>query len=268
MRRAIIWLLAAAVGFGLAQAASAADMPVKAPAHMAAPAPVYNWTGMYVGANVGYGWGDNDATLGPSPDTYSQTFWNGAFAAGAAPSGFGFRQSGIIGGIGIGYNYQLNALVLGVETDFQGANVDDTITTATSGVPGFVSGAFSSSQDLRWLGTVRGRIGYAWDRVLLYATGGFAYGRVDYDLNFAFSATNDFHTISASRTETGWTVGGGVEWAHWDHWSVKLEYLYVDLGDTSLVSTPSGRATNLLSTLTEDFQNRYSIVRLGVNYKF
>lgn len=249
-------------------AAMAADLPVKAPISAPPPPPVsYNWTGFYVGGNIGYGWGDNSATLRPSPDAASQSYWNPAFNAGAAPSRFGFNRSGVIGGVQVGYNYQINAWVLGVEADFQGANIDDTVNVSTARAP-FVPGNFSSSQDLRWLGTIRGRMGAASDHFLVYATGGFAYGSVNYDLNFAFANSNDFHTISTTRTETGWTIGGGLEWAAWDRWSFKFEYLYVDLGNTSLVSTPGGRASNLATTLTEDFKNRYSIFRFGANYKF
>jgi outer membrane immunogenic protein len=106
------------------------------------------------------------------------------------------------------------------------------------------------------------------DPLLLYVTGGVAFGDVHYNLNFAFPGSNDFQSISSSNTETGWTIGAGAEWAFADSWSVKAEYLYVDLGNRSLVSIPAGRAANLATTLTENFQNRYNIVRVGLNYKF
>ena len=268
MNRLSVALISAIAGIAFTQSASAADLPYKAPPVAAPMAPAFSWTGFYVGGNIGYGWGDNGSRLHPSADTSSQNFWNPAFNAGAAPSVFDFSQSGVIGGIQIGYNHQFNNWVLGWEADFQGANIDDSASVATSGIVPFVDGFFSSSQDLRWLGTVRGRVGATWDRVLLYVTGGFAYGNVKYDLNFAFPGSDDFHSISANHTSPGWTVGGGLEWAAWDRWSFKVEYLYVDLGTTSLVSTPSGRAPNLLTTVTEDFDNKYSIVRVGANYRF
>ncbi len=226
------------------------------------------WGGLYGGPNIGGGFGNDTATLGPSSDTISQLFWTGAFTAGAAPSSFALDQSGFVGGGQLGYNFQNGRLVLGIEGDIQGANVSGSQTINTSGVPGYVSGAFTSSQDLQWLGTVRGRAGYAWNNLLAYATGGVAFGGVHYGLDFAFAATNDHHSISATNTETGWTIGGGLEWQINNAWSIKGEYLYVDLGSTSLTSTPSGRAPNLATSLTEGFENRYSIFRVGLNYRF
>jgi outer membrane immunogenic protein len=248
----------AALADGLPRYGSIKDAPYVAP---------FSWTGMYVGLNAGYGWGKNSASLAPSGDPASQAFWNPAFAAGAAPSGFSIDQDGFIGGGQIGYNWQSGTLVYGVEADIQGGSVDGSDAIATNVAP-FVPGAFSSSQKLEWLGTIRGRLGLAADKLLVYVTGGFAYGSINHGLNFAFAASNDFHSIGTSNTETGWTLGGGAEWAFANNWTLKAEYLYVDLGDTTLTSTPAGRAANLATTLTERFENQYHIVRAGINYKF
>jgi outer membrane immunogenic protein len=250
--------------------ALAADM---APRYTKAPppvlAPVYTWTGCYVGVNGGWGWGRNNSFLRPSADAASQAFWNPAFTAGAAPSFFRYDTDGGLAGGQVGCNYQTGRFVLGLEADIDWTDIKGSQTIATSGVPGFVPGFFSSGQNLHWLGTVRGRAGFLpSDQLLLYVTGGVAFGEVGYNLNFAFPGSNDFHTISTSNTETGWTVGAGAEWAFANSWSVKAEYLYVDLGNRTLTSIPSGRAANLATTLTEGFQNRYNIVRVGLNYKF
>lgn len=265
-----IWKLIATVGAVGAMAsigvASAADLPVKAPPPVA---PVPTWTGCYIGANAGWGFGRAHDFLAPSPNSASLTFWDPAFAAGAAPSFFNYDTSGGIAGIQGGCNSQIGQLVLGAEGDFDWANIRGSQAIATSVPPGFVPGAFSSGQNLEWLGTIRGRLGYApSNQWLFYFTGGMAFGQVGYNLAFAFPGSNDFQGISATRTEVGWTVGVGTEWAFTNSWSVKAEYLYVDLGNSAFVSFPAGRAANLATNLTEAFQNHYNIVRVGLNYKF
>lgn len=259
--------LAFAVAFAAASQANAADI---APVYKAPPPVVvtYNWTGFYVGGNAGYGWSNNDAALAPSPDATSHAFWNPAFAAGAAPSKFSLGPDGFIGGGQVGYNWQTGAWVFGLEADLQGADISASQSIATNVASAFVPGQFTGSQKLDWFGTARGRVGWAANNFLAYATGGFAYGHVKYGLNFAFPGSNDFQTISASNTATGWTVGGGFEWGAWSNWTFKVEYLYVDLGNESLVSVASGRAANLPTNLTMNFDNQYHIVRAGLNYRF
>jgi len=152
-------------------------------------------------------------------------------------------MNGFVGGGQIGYNWQgASPLVLGIEADFQGTGQSRTDTV----------GAFSLEQKLPWFGTVRGRIGYAFDRVMLYATGGLAYG--DYKL----TVSGPGGSASDDATKTGWTVGGGVEWMFAPQWSTKLEYLYIDTGDrdVTLFGVPfTGRAKD-------------NIVRVGLNYHF
>jgi outer membrane immunogenic protein len=215
MRKIIVALLAATtLGVG---AAAAADISRRAPAPMYSPAPVFSWTGFYVGANAGYGWASTDSGLSD--------------------------MNGFVGGGQIGYNWQgASPLVLGIEADFQGTGQSRTDTV----------GAFSLEQKLPWFGTVRGRIGYAFDRVMLYATGGLAYG--DYKL----TVSGPGGSASDDATKTGWTVGGGVEWMFAPQWSTKLEYLYIDTGDrdVTLFGVPfTGRAKD-------------NIVRVGLNYHF
>jgi outer membrane immunogenic protein len=260
-------LVIAALMFAAAPAAQAADMALKAPPPP--PAPVATWNGCYIGVNGGYGWKSENPTLRPSSDPTSQGFWNPAFTAGAASSAFNYTSSGGLAGAQIGCDHQFGTFVAGIETDLDWAHISGSQSINTNVAPFFVPGSFSSGQTLDWLGTLRGRVGVTptaqW---LLYVTGGLAYGEVKNNLSFAFPATNDFHTISTSNTSAGWTVGLGAEWMFTTNWSFKVEYLYVDLGNHSFVSTPSGRAANLATTLTESFQDRYNIVRAGLNFKF
>jgi outer membrane immunogenic protein len=231
----------------------------------------YSWTGCYVGVNGGGGWGDNHSTLRPSPDPVSQAFWNPAFNAGAAPSNFNYTNSGGVAGGQVGCNWQTGQFVIGGEADIDWANLKGSQTINTVNVPGFVPGFFSSSSNLQWLGTVRGRIGWSpatADHVLFYGTGGLAYGSVNYNTSFAFPTTLDFQTLTSTNTQTGWTAGAGVEWAFTNNWTFKAEYLYVDLGNRTFTTVGTGRAANVVTTLTDSFSNRYNIVRVGLNYKF
>jgi outer membrane immunogenic protein len=233
MRRLGLALLASTMLVG---AAAAADMPVKAPVYKApVVAPPYNWTGFYVGGNIGYSWGKQDLSL------------VGGFPLGSP------NINGVIGGGQIGYNWQMNQLVLGLEADIQGSGQkgDGSLTTAPGIVPSTV---FSFTEKLDWFGTVRGRAGYAMDRWLPYVTGGWAYGHGS--LSAGATGFGPLAAVSASSTYSGWTVGGGIEWAFMNNWSAKAEYLYIDFGNGPAVSAfVSGKMTD-------------NIARLGVNYHF
>jgi outer membrane immunogenic protein len=182
--------------------AMAADLPRRAPA-VAAPAyvPVYNWSGLYVGGNVGYGWAtaSSTATIAGLTGTASE------------------RMSGIIGGGQIGYNWQSGAFVFGVEADFQGSNQRKSTTVA----------GITFTDSLPWFSTFRGRVGVANGTWLWYVTGGGGIAELK------SSATAGGLTVSTSDTRGLWTLGGGVEAALSGPWTAKLEYLYLDTGRTS-----------------------------------
>ena len=219
MRHFVIALLAATtLGVG---AAAAADIPARNYTKAVPYAPVFSWTGFYVGVNAGYGWANTSIT-------------------GVAGSS---NLNGFLGGAQIGYNWQgASPLVLGVEADFQGTGQSRTDTAL----------GITVDQKLPWFGTVRGRIGYAFDRVMIYATGGLAY--MDYKMSVSALGV----TVSDDASRAGWTLGGGVEWMFAPQWSTKVEYLYMDTGTTSvtLFGVPfSGRAQD-------------SIGRVGLNYHF
>jgi outer membrane immunogenic protein len=161
--------------------------------------------------------------------------------------------------------------VWGVETDFQGANIQGEKSVANTFPAVDVTTSGTGSQKIDWLGTLRGRVGWTpTPPVLIYATGGLAYGRVKTDVSFAAQTPccSGATTASNDQTRTGWTVGGGAEWMFAPQWSIKGEYLYYDLGtvtiDQTLVTSSDGSSTAIRS----DAHYHGSIVRLGLNYQF
>jgi outer membrane immunogenic protein len=221
--------IAGALALTAATQAFAADLPppYRAPpmAYIPAPSPAYNWSGFYLGINGGFDFGRSDWT------------------AGAASSG-SFDTSGFVVGGTLGANYQINQFVLGVETDLDYADIKG------NGPAAFCVNCQTSST---WLGTARGRIGYAWNRVLFYGTVGAAYGNID---STAFATTN-------SSTEVGWTAGAGIEGAIADNWTAKVEYLYADLGHGSCTT-----ACGSPPFATQSVSLKDNLVRVGINYKF
>jgi outer membrane immunogenic protein len=226
----------------LAAPATAADLPLKAPPMVVNPA--YNWTGFYVGVNGGYGWGTGsqqiiDTNPGGAIDLFRTGNPSGGFAGGQ-----------------IGYNWQLGSpFVLGIEADFQGADIKGSNT-------GIGTQAFLETHGItvNSFGTVRGRIGYAFGSTLVYATGGLAYGNINSQLS-APTAPGVFERTNG--TQTGFAVGGGLEYLFNPNWSLKAEYQYMDLGSKRLLGTPGfvGFSTNPLDTA-------FHTVRAGVNYHF
>ncbi len=231
------FLLAGVFALAAGGQALAADLPEaeppppppRAPATYTpvAPPAFYNWSGFYLGVNGGYGFGTSD--------------WTG----GVTSSG-SFTADGFLAGGTLGANYQIGAFVVGLE-------VDGDYSTVAGNLPTSFCPNGSCSTKTEWLGTARGRVGYAFDRILLYVTGGGAYGNIEAIAN----------GVSNNNTEFGWTAGAGIEAALAYNLTVKVEYLYVDLGNgsctTACGSPPS--ATQSVS-LTE------SLVRAGLNYKF
>jgi outer membrane immunogenic protein len=206
-------LLASVALLGFAGAASAADLPVRAapPAPIIAAVPVFTWTGFYVGVNAGYGWNANDSiTVGGVRFDLDD-------------------EGGFVGGAQAGYNYQIGSFVVGLEGDIQYADFggDDRFDFDRDGI------ADDDFNTIDWFGTVRARAGVAFDRALIYATGGFA---------FADDAT-------------GWTVGGGLEYAFTNNLSAKVEGLYVNLDQDD----------NFLGI---DSDAEFGVVRAGLNFRF
>jgi outer membrane immunogenic protein len=266
-----ISLIGFVTGIALTQIASAADLPRKAPP-APLPPPVFNWTGFYVGANIGGGWARDNGEhfcLGPTgvPIAACQVL---------PPGSEHIRSSGIIGGGQMGYNWQTGQMVFGIETDFQGSGIDGSTTVGGpfgfAGLPGVAlpAGSFTASEKIDWFGTLRGRIGWAaWDRALIFATGGLFYGHIKANSLFTAPNVGTIYSGSFSETRAGWTVGGGVEYAFTNNWSGKIEGLYYDLGnitvignETPLTFGPGGFQHN------KNFDFKGAIVRVGLNYMF
>jgi outer membrane immunogenic protein len=264
-------LFCACVALALTVVAGPEPLPSGKEMKQVAPAPPecdFNWTGFYIGLNVGYGWGNADTDFDPLPDPV--TFFS------LEPQSLNPDPSGFIGGGQIGYNFQWNWLVLGVETDFQGTDMeghdrrqpfDDITGSIANGNPDVF---LEAHERMQWFGTARARIGFVpMCRLLVYATGGLAYGNVDYSAqtNFDNGVT---YPVSFSETNLGWTVGGGFEWALTHHWSVRAEYLYYDLGDHSRTEPKlfGGVPTGGVDFVRNTFETTGNIVRGGLNFKF
>lgn len=272
--------LTAVAVFGFGSVASAADLPAKAPIY--APPPVYSWSGFYIGGNIGGGFGTADTDFNVAPVTVTTNIF-GTFTVPGSAGSKSTNLDGIIGGGQIGYNWQYSPnWVLGLEADIQasgqkgsGQFADSFGFTLPGPVP--VTGTRTADYEAKitWFGTVRGRIGYAWDRWMLYATGGLAYGEVKLEGTSTINGTvggapfSVGKTIGHSETNIGWTVGAGIEGALVDHWTWRAEYLYMDLGsidDLDAVVNPTATATGGQTITHTHFTN--NIVRVGLNYKF
>lgn len=194
---------------------SAADLyrPYTPPQDYVERVEPWSWRGFYIGVNGGYAFGD---------------------------AGF-VEPDGLFGGGQAGFNMQFDRLVVGLEGDIQGADINDTTRFSFAGIPG------RASVDVDWFSTLRGRVGLAHDRTLFYATAGLAWADVDQRVSLGGV------TVSSDDVETGYAVGGGIEHALGDQWSIKAEYLYVDLGD---IGGPTSSDLD------------FHTVRAGLNYKF
>jgi outer membrane immunogenic protein len=243
--------------------AYAADLsyPVKAPPVVVIP--VFSWTGFYLGANVGYGGDKFNYPFDASREIEDREVF-------ALDGEFKLSSSGFFGGGQIGYNYQFdNSWVIGVEADFQWSGIEGELSgDASLNInENFVGSAdFSAGSEVEWFGTIRGRLGYAWDKVFLYGTGGAAYGKVKshYSINIDPAQGEGFdRSESVSDTQWGWTVGAGLEYAITNNWTFKTEYLYVDLGSQDLVDfSQDGFNANL------DVETKFHTIKAGLNYKF
>jgi outer membrane immunogenic protein len=234
--------------------AYAADLPSRrAPPPMAyaPPVPIFTWTGLYVGINAGAAFRGNSNIVYPSS----------AFGGAVPLPGLSTNTSNnarFIGGGQVGYNWQINQFVLGVETDFQG------LTRANNNL----YGGYGSNGGAGYLGTVRGRLGVAMDRFLVYGTGGFAYGNTNSNNTVIglnnFGAPAYFTNYSNNNIRVGYAVGAGVEYAFTPNWSVKVEYLFADLGRNNRTYLAPGG----LSGFTVNNREQDHIIRAGLNYRF
>ena len=217
-----------------ASAAAAADLPPAPPMAPAAPvayAPqIYNWSGIYVGGHIGGG--------------LSGSSWSDPFGAGYDR----FHDLGFLGGAQVGANAQFNRLVVGLEGDFSWTNLKNSGTDS-------IGEALNTN--VQWTSTVTGRIGAAFDRLLIYGKGGLALAQDQSSLTDAFG-----NIATDSVLRTGWTAGAGLEYALDDHWSAKIEYDYLGFGPQSMTFTTP---TESVST---DARLHVQEIKAGINFRF
>ena len=227
--------------------ANAADLRAPVPKAPPPVVAVYNWTGFYIGAHVGGAWGDKDFLL-----TDADVLFVGF---PGFPSFRSHSVSGLIAGGQVGFNWQApgSNWVLGIEAQASWSNADGAHTIDT------VEGAFGLRTEVEWLGTVTGRLGYAFDRWLVYAKGGFAFAHDNYE---QFSVVNPSVSLFSDHTRTGWAVGGGIEVALAGNWSAKVEYNYMDFGTKGATfNIPAG------GFFTLDVDQQIHVVKFGINYR-
>lgn len=213
-------LLAGAATFALATAASAADLPARAPAYTKAPAmvsPLTNWSGFYAGVMGGYGWSSD--SIAP---------FKGGFGGGT-----------------LGYNWQAGQVVFGVEADAAAASIKASAT----------SQGVTVDDSIRAVGSVTGRLGYAVNSALFYVKGGYAFA------NNRVNATAAGLSVTESKTHSGWTVGGGLEYMFLPSWSAKAEYMYSDFASKNYFS-------NVVVGGIDSGRQQIHSIKGGINYHF
>lgn len=231
-------LLAGAVVVFTASGALAADITESA---------AYDWTGPYIGLQAGYGWSTSDVNISDFRNSELSGYRTGG----------DLKLEGFIGGAHAGFLYQADSLVFGLEGDIELADLDD---RTDFRAPNDDLADFEKSMD--WSGSLRLRAGIALDRVLLYTTGGLAFGDTEFD--FDFNRPVAFITDGDDGVQWGWTIGGGVEYALTDSLSARIEYRYTDLGDLKLrVDNPPGNDFNKVHV-----DNDFHAVRAGLSWHF
>ena len=265
-------LVASVASVSIAGAASSADLPTRKPAPepILSPIPAFSWTGFYIGGNVGV-----------------------AFDGGVSNySGYGFRSAStavadyiqnnegsnsvFTGGLMAGYNVQLSSIVFGLETDINylgniRSHNSQTLAATGAGLAPAGTYTFNTGRNANYYGTLRPRLGYAFDRFLVYGAGGFAYAGNDGSETGSVSYTSpagavtNFNGGGSGSSHTGYVVGGGIEYAFTNNILARAEYLYVNLGNlNNTFTTPTGATYYVSNNVREDF----SAVRFGLSYKF
>jgi len=228
----------------------AADMPVKS-AMQAAPIPAaYNWTGLYLGAHVGGGWGHAQSTT---------TSANANFPAGVLQ--VPFDQGGILGGGQAGFNWQFAPQwVIGVEGEYSKTSIHGTTSEPAALIAGRTVSTF---HDIDNIASVSGRLGYAFNNMLLYGKGGVAWADFSSNSSSVGPGAALCCTVG-SETREGWLAGGGIEYGFAPNWSAKIEYNFLDFGTTAIttVNTVTGQVN------TRNSDAHIHIAKFGVNYRF
>jgi outer membrane immunogenic protein len=230
-------LLAASALLGaLSATALAADLGPP-PTYAPPPVPIFTWAGFYIGGQIGYQWGASQ-----NVELYEPA---GVFLLYLP----GHDDNGVVGGAHIGYNWQISQFVFGLEGDVNGSSYQGS---------SIFENAITDFTKIGIEGSIRGRVGIAWDHLLIYGTGGVAFASINHTFNLLILPGAE---ASSSRGRAGWTVGGGIEYAVTNNWSIRTEYRYTDYGT---VSYPSEVEPGLdISKCITD-----NIVTVGFSYKF
>jgi outer membrane immunogenic protein len=241
---------------------AALAIPASAAAASAQAFGAYDWTGPYVGVNAGYADGDFDldALLQVPADS---DFFPEDVAGGDFPTMRSFEADGYVAGIYGGWNVQMGNIVLGLEGDIQYSDFSNS--TDIAGAPGGAdinpNGVTELEFDVGYYGTVRGRVGWAWERLMVYATAGGALGSVNFDRDYRVG--NNLLQADASNTRYGWAAGAGVEFALDEFWTVRGEYMRVDLGSDTFNTSYSDGTIGLATIDT-----KFDTFRVGVGLRF
>jgi len=251
--------LAAASALLSAQLASAADLPTKAPAAVPAPA-VYNWTGFYIGGQVGGGWASSTTT--------------NVDASASFPAGFvqnPVDPSGALGGVYGGYNYQWGQLVLGIDGDYSWAKLTGSGADPAVFNPPRTSDVALHNEKINWVATVTGRLGYAWNNWMLFVKGGGAWARFEGNTSLirtVGATTTTIGVANSSETRDGWIVGTGLEWGITPNWTAKIEYDYIGFSTANFTSTNTNLLNGTTQVLARSATSHLNIAKIGVAYKF
>jgi outer membrane immunogenic protein len=251
---------------GMACVAIATAVPVKAadltPVYKAqpvAPVPAWNWSGIYLGLNGGWGWGTGDQTAGVGDAGFLVPFSTGGGMPGTVA---GIDTSGGVVGGHFGFNYQMSNWVLGLEVSAAWADISGTTTMGLT-FPGGTTSTATWNTKLKWQATATPRLGYAWQNWLLYAKGGLAAGGADVSVAQVSGTGGAF---SATQQRVGWTAGIGAEYALTHNWIVGIEYDYVDLGTESYAGNGT-TSTGASRFFSENVKLNYSEVLGRISYK-
>lgn len=229
------------------------------------------WTGAYVGANGGYGRQDGSLVNLFTNDAVGTSLGDSTTASRGTIGDL--DADGWFGGLQAGYNWQAGTLVFGVEADIQGADLNGDRAGRFTNPNGTIAIDGTASLNIDWFGTVRGRLGAAFGKTLIYATGGFAYGEAEYRLDaIEVPPVGDFRTSLKADARTGYVLGGGIEHIFGPNWTIKTEYQYIDLGQAEasapVVFIATGAPRVPSETATSDMDVDFHTVRIGINYKF
>jgi outer membrane immunogenic protein len=232
--------------------AGAATLALNATAS-AGNTPIPNWTGFYLGGQVGGGWAATQTTF--------------VTATNAFPAGYvgpQTRENGFLGGLYGGYNYQIDHLVFGIDGDYTWARLN-----GSGSDIGPSNGDLNTFQDhFNWIATTTGRLGYAFDKLLVFGKAGWAWAGFDHNASTFNPAGKNVSNGVASFTKDGFTVGTGLEYALADHWSAKLEYDYIKFQTTNFTETDTITATGAVVPFPRTQTGNMSIVKLGAAYRF